>query len=361
MPRIVALVDLDAFYVSVDLLDRPDLRGLPVVVGADPREHGRGVVTSASYEARKYGIRSAMPCAQALRLCPDLVFLSPDFGKYWRASRLVMDTLKKLPFTVEEASIDEAFLDLSSLSWGEAPRCVHEIKDTIREASGGLSASVGVAPTKSAAKMVADLGKPDGAIVVPPERLREVLDPLPARAIPGVGPKTAAVLSSMGIETVGELARMPGKNVASLLGAHGEYVHAVANGRDDTPVMSDWGPAKSMGSETTLEEDSRSPAALRGVLRTIYRSLAGDLEESGYWYRTVTLKVRYSDFTTISRQHTLKWATPEPEAAAAVLPGLLAAALEDGRAIRLLGVQFGNLRPQTPQRRLPRTEMSFAR
>jgi len=293
---------MDAFYASIEQRDRPETRGRPVIVGADPR--GRGVVSAASYEARRFGVHSAMPIGRAFRLCPEGVFLPVDMGKYADVSREIMAVLAGFTPLIEPLSIDEAFLDVtaSRALHGDGAAIAREIKAQIR-ARVSLQASVGVASNKFVAKVASDLRKPDGLVVVEPGGEAEFLAPLPVSRLWGVGRVTGAELEGMGIRTIGQLALTPAANLVARFGKHGPDLLALARGHDDRAVEPDAQP-KSMGAEETFERDTRDVELLRATLRGQSERVARELRAEGYAGRTVTLKLRFADFSTITRAHT---------------------------------------------------------
>jgi DNA polymerase-4 len=301
-PRAIAHVDMDAFYASVEQRDRPELRGLPVVVGADPR--GRGVVSAASYEARVFGVRSAMPIGKAARLCPHGVFLPVDMAKYARVSDEIMAILGDFSPLVEPVSVDEAFVDLTGTAslFGPPPDAVRSIKRRIR-AETGLTASAGLASNKFIAKIASDLRKPDGLVVVEPGREAEFLAPLPIERLWGVGKATAKSLAALGIASIGQLQRLSRAVLVARLGDHGADLHELAYGRDDRAVTP-WTVPKSMGAETTFERDTDDRARLSTTLRGQAERVARELRAGGAAASRVTLKLRFADFRTITRSHT---------------------------------------------------------
>jgi DNA polymerase-4 len=293
---------MDAFYASVEQRDRPELRGRPVIVGADPR--GRGVVSAASYEARVFGVRSAMPISRAARLCPHGVFVPVDMEKYARVSEEIMAILGDFSPLVEPVSVDEAFVDLTGTEslFGAPADTVQRIKQRIREATG-LGASAGLASNKFIAKIASDLRKPDGLVIVPPGREAAFLAPLPVERLWGVGKATARSLAALGVASIGQLQRLPHATLVSRLGGHGADLHALAFGRDDRPVEP-WTPPKSMGAETTFERDVDDRARLETTLRGQAERVARELRAGGVAASRVTLKLRFADFHTITRSHT---------------------------------------------------------
>jgi DNA polymerase IV len=292
--RTVLHVDMDAFYAAVEQRDRPELRGRPVVVGALPG--GRGVVSAASYEARRFGIHSAMPISRAYRLCRDAVYLPVDMDKYAAESRRIMAQL-------EPVSIDEAFLDVtaSRALRGDGPAIAREIKARIR-AEVALTASVGVAPNKFLAKVASDLEKPDGLVVVPPGREAAFLAPLPVSRLWGVGRVTAAELEALGIQTIGQLASLEPAALEARFGSAGPALAALARGQDDRSVEPFAAP-KSMGAEETFGADHRDVDRLRATLRAQAERVARELRSEGYAGKVVTLKIRFADFSTFTRAH----------------------------------------------------------
>jgi DNA polymerase IV len=300
--RAIVHVDMDAFYASIEQRDRPELRGRPVVVGADPR--GRGVVSAASYEARPFGIRSAMPIGRAARLCPHAAFLPVDMDKYQRVSRQVMQILAGFSPLVEPVSVDEAFVDLTGTVslFGEPVDAARLIKQRIHEETG-LTASAGVAPNKFLAKVASDLEKPDGLVVVAAGGEREFLAPLPIERLWGVGKVMTKELATMGIHTIAQLHAVPATVLAQRFGSHGEALHDLAFGRDHRAVTP-WTAPKSMGAEHTFDIDTTDMDRLRAVLREHAERVARELRESELAASCVALKLRFADFRTLTRRHT---------------------------------------------------------
>lgn len=335
-------VDMDAFYASVEVREAPHLAGLPVVVaGSD----NRGVVVSATYPARRFGVRAAMPTSQARRLCPRAVFLPPQFPLYIEASRLVMDVFRGITPLVEPLSLDEAFLDVSGAlrRLGTTPAGVAaQIRRDVLDATA-LTCSVGVARTKSMAKLASAMAKPDGVMVVPVAREREILHALPVTALYGVGARTGEVLTSHGLRTVGELAGTDLHVLQQWVGrASGAHLHALANGHDDRSVVPDTAE-KSVGAEETFSTDLRDTAVLRReLLRLSQRTTAG-LRRKNVRARTVAIKVRYADFTTITRSRTLRVPTDVAHEVYQCACDLLDALGPRAQAVRLVGVRAEQL------------------
>jgi nucleotidyltransferase/DNA polymerase involved in DNA repair len=309
--RTILHVDMDAFYAAVEQRDRPALRGRPIIIGADPRGGaGRGVVSTASYEARRFGVRSAMPISQAYRLCPQGVYLVPDMEKYSAVSEQVMAIVRSLTDRVEPVSIDEAFVDVSdarrTLGSGEA--AARRLKGEIRSATG-LTASVGVASSKLVAKVASDLEKPDGLVVVVPGSEQTFLAPLPVRRLWGVGPKMEERLLKAGVHTLGDLADLAPTALERRFGTHGYDLQLLARGIDDRPVVSDPGEAKSVGQEHTFDADTAEVDRLRRTLLDLADGVARRLRSQGLRGRTVTLKYRDETFRTLTRASTLTAST----------------------------------------------------
>jgi nucleotidyltransferase/DNA polymerase involved in DNA repair len=306
-PRTILHVDMDAFYAAVEQRDRPELKGKPVIIGADPRGgRGRGVVATASYEARAFGVSSAMPISQAWKRCPKGVYLPPDMEKYAAVSREVMDVLGRFSDCVEPVSIDEAFLDVtgSRRVFGDGEAVARRLKAEVRKRTG-LTASVGVATSKLVAKVASDMRKPDGLVVVAPGTEEAFLAPLPIRRLWGVGPKTEEELARLGVHTIGALAALEPDRLARKLGTHGHDLMRLARGEDDRPVVADAGEAKSLGQEHTFDQDVSDLGTLRATLLDLADAVARRLRGHGLRGRTVTLKYRDEAFRTLTRAETL--------------------------------------------------------
>ncbi len=353
--RKILHVDMDAFYASVEQRDDPTLKGRPVAVGG---AGGRGVVAAASYEARAFGVRSAMPGREALRRCPDLVFVKPDFSKYKAASEQVFAIFREVTPLVEGLSLDEAYLDVTENAWGEpsATRIAARIKARIKQQIG-ITASAGVATSKSVAKIASGLRKPDGLTVVPPDKVRAFLQPLPVEKLWGVGPVTARRLHDLDLHTIGDLASTPEAAMVAALGNQGEWLWRLANGRDERRVTP-YRERKSRSAERTFAEDIRDLAELDRVLDEQADRVCGGLARAGQAGRTVHLKVRYDDFTTITRAHTLPAPTTDPDLVGATARRLLRATDAGTRPVRLVGVGVSGFDedPAARQLRLPFAE-----
>ena len=342
-------VDMDAFYASVECIKDPSLKGKPLIVGG---QGGRGVVTSASYEAREYGIHSAMPMVRARRLCPHAVYVGNDFEAYLHYSRQIRDIFYSFTPLVEPLSLDEAFLDISGSVrlFGDPVTIAQTVKRRIADL--GLPCTVGVAPNKFLAKLASTRGKPDGLLVVPPDRIEEFLHPLPIDALWGVGPQTAEALRRLGLKTVGQVAQMPKRTLERAVGESlGAHLHYLSNGIDDRVVTPNEG-AKSIGSEETFLHDlDASDAVLRELLRLSDRT-AERLRSSGLCGRTVAIKVRYSNFQTLTRAKTLSAEIDTAPEIYEVARGLFSKLDRAGQRIRLLGVTVSGLQPGPPRRQM---------
>jgi DNA polymerase-4 len=341
--RRIVHIDMDAFYASVEQRDRPELRGLPVAVGGSPES--RGVVAAASYEARRHGVRSAMPMSQAIRLCPDLKIVRPDFTKYRSVSQEVLVILRGVTSLVEPLSLDEAYLDVTENIWGEplGVNVAKRLKTVIHETTG-LTASAGVAPNKFLAKIASGWRKPDGLTVVAPERIESFLQQLPVDALWGVGPVTAKRLRARGIERLVDVRSADPEVLRATVGSMTEWLQRLARGEDDRPVDPDR-PSKSSSSETTYPEDLLDLPRIRDEIARLARDNAAWLHRKGTVARTVTIKLRYDDFTTITRSHT-ETATSDPDVIARRAVGLLEKTEAGRRPVRLLGAGVHNLEPR---------------
>jgi DNA polymerase IV len=333
-------VDMDAFYASVEVRRRPELRGKPVVVGGiGPR----GVVSAASYEARVYGVRSAMPSTRARRLCPDAIFLPPDFTEYSAASRAVMRIFRDVTPLVEPISMDEAFLDVSGAHrlLGRPAEIAALIRRRVR-AEQSLPCSVGVAPTKFVAKLASARAKPDGLVVVPADRVLDFLHPLPVEALWGVGERSAEVLRRHGLTTVRDLAEAPAGMLRSALGeAAAAHLHELAWGRDPRAVVPEH-VEKSIGAETTFDTDIDDLPTIRRTMLALAGKAAGRLRQSGQVGRTVSIKVRLADFRTLNRSRTLAGPTDVTKEIFDTAWSLYEV-LRPGDRIRLVGVRIEGL------------------
>jgi DNA polymerase-4 len=341
--RHILHVDLDAFFVAVEQARDPSLAGKPVVVGGDP--NGRGVVATASYEARKFGVHSAMPLRTATRLLPpDAVYLRGDFREYSRVSRAFHAILADCTPIVESGGLDEAYLDITGCEplVGTPEQAAATIRARIR-AELGIAASVGGATSKLVAKVASDHAKPDGVCLVPEGTEADFLAPLPLRALPMLGPSTEKRLATLGLVTLGQLAAVPEKTLEAMFGPHGAVIRARARGIDPSKVGGEHN-AKSISREGTFAADVADPEHLRSVLRVFSESVGSQLRRSGRRARTVSLKLRYEDFTTVNRSVTLPQPLSSDEAIFEAANGMLARLRQaERRPVRLIGVGTSNL------------------
>ena len=359
MARTILHLDLDAFYCAVEENQNPELRGVAFAVGGKPNE--RGVVSSCSYAARKYGVRSAMPMSRALRLCPKLVIVPGRHRLYSEASRQVMARLKALTPLVEQISIDEAFLDISDLT--EPPeRIARGLQAGIRDELG-LPSSIGIAPNKLVAKIATEVGKkaakgdqpPFALTIVPTGKEADFLAPLPAEMLWGVGPKTSARLNDLGIHTIGDIASWPESELIRLFGENGRDMAKHAKGRDDRPVVTER-EIKSISQEVTFSRDVRDDKSLEKTLSDLSAQVGRRLRKNKLAGTTVKLKIRWPDFTTLTRQVTLSSTTDQDGEIAKTALGLLRKIRKSGQAVRLIGVGVSGL--GEPMRQLELWEFS---
>ncbi|MCC6610815.1 MAG: DNA polymerase IV [Burkholderiales bacterium] len=338
--RRIAHIDMDAFFAAVERQRRPELAGKPLVIGGRGDPHARGVVATASYEARRFGIHSAMPLRIAFRLCPEAVFLRVDYQAYAAVSEKVKAALRSVSPVLEDAGIDEAFLDLSALP-GSPEEIGREIKRRVQGATG-LTCSVGIGPNKLLAKIASDLQKPDGLTILAAEDAAARVGSLPVRKVPGIGPVTEAELGRLGVKTIGELA---GLSIERLVGEFGPsraaFLYEAARGIDERELVTHWEP-KSRSRETTFQQDTRDIQTVRRTIAGQAREIADELRAEGYRGRRVGIKIRFAGFDTHTREHTLPGATDAAEpirrAAFACLQRLPL-----DRPVRLVGVRVGEL------------------
>jgi DNA polymerase-4 len=340
--RRILHLDMDAFFAAVELVRRPELVGKPVVIGGRGDPTRRGVVSTATYEARAFGIRSAMPLRTAHKLCPHAVFLPVDFEAYHRCSAKFKAVMQAVSPALEDRGIDEAFLDITELEQPSAD-IAHEIKRRIR-AETGLTCSIGIAPNKLLAKMASELDKPDGLTILDFGDVESRIWPLGARKLPGIGPKTEVRLAAIGVRTIGELAALPIERLVDELGrSYGAFLYAAARGIDDDPIVTHWEP-KSRSRETTFQQDVGDWQQLARTLAGLAREVAEDLRDEGYRARAIGIKVRFADFETHTRVKTLA----EPTASEMTIRKAAFECfgrLKLDRRVRLLGVRAGELSP----------------
>ncbi len=342
--RIIMHVDMDSFFAAVEQRENPELRGKPVVVGADPKGgKGRGVVSTASYEARKYGIRSGMPISKAYKLCPHCIYLPVRYELYARVSENIMKILRSKAVKFQQVSIDEAYLDVTGRvkNYEEAIELAKEIKSEIYKKEK-LTCSIGIAPNKLVAKIASGYKKPDGLTVVKPEDVEKFLELLPLRKIPGIGPKSKEALKKLGIETIGDLAKCDVQKLIPYFGRWSYELIMLAKGIDDREV-GERRDVKSIGRERTFQEDIDDEERLKKAVEEIAELVHSDLKEEEYLFRTVTLKIRFSDFETHTKSKTLTSHHDDLETIKNVALSLLSHFLGK-KKVRLLGIRLSNLK-----------------
>ena len=339
--RRILHIDMDAFFSAVEQKRRPELVGKPVVVGGEGDPTKRGVVSTASYEARKFGIHSAMPLRTAYKLCPDAIFLPVDYEEYSRVSGEVKAILRQTSPIMEDVGIDEAFLDISSTGTS-SEEIAREIKGRIKDGTG-LTCSIGIAPNKLLAKMASDMQKPDGLTIILEDDIQRRIWPLSVRKLWGVGPKTEAYLKEKGVQTIGDLASLSlGRLVEEFGQSYGRYLYEASKGIDESPLVTHWEP-KSISREATFQRDVDNWQVIAKTLAELTKEVVINMKEEGYQGRTVTLKIRFNDFKTYTRAKTLNGLTDsEEEIRKAVFDCLRR--IELTKKVRLIGVRVSHLK-----------------
>ncbi len=339
--RRILHIDMDAFFAAVEEKRHPDLVGKPVVIGGIGDPTRRGVVSTASYAARKFGIHSGMPLRTAYKLCPDAIFLPVDYAEYSRMSAIIKSLLRELTDQIEDVGIDEAFLDISGIN-KSAEEISREIKERISMQTG-LTCSIGIAPNKLLAKIASDLEKPDGCTVITAADIPTRIWPLPVRKLWGIGPKTEAHLQQLQVDTIGKLAAVPLETLVQHFGkSAGAYLFQASKGIDDSPLVTHWEP-KSTSRETTFQTDVGNWQTLAKNLVALTKEVVADIRQKGYQGKTVTVKIRFSDFTTITRAMTMDQASDSfVDIRKAAFACLNRIALK--KNVRLIGVRISNLR-----------------
>jgi DNA polymerase IV (DinB-like DNA polymerase) len=351
--RIIFHVDMDQFFAAIEERERPEIRGKPVVVGADPKEgKGRGVVSTCNYEARKYGVKSGIPITRAWRLCPEAVYLPVNFRFYREVSARIMKILRSYGDKFEPWGLDEAFLDVSSRikNFEEAEKLAQEIKDVIFEKEQ-LTCSIGVGPNKLVAKIASDFKKPDGLTVIREEDAKEFLAPLRVSRLLWVGRKTEKKLNSMGIKTVGDLANFNASILVEKFGVAGTQLYLSAQGIDNIELQEQW-ERKSMSREVTFEEDTTDSSVIFETLDDISEDLHRELTASNFSFKTTTIKIRYSNFETHTHGKSLPFYTDRLRDIQKSARELMQGYLSSDRKIRLIGVRLSNLFSTEKQTRL---------
>lgn len=338
--RTIFHIDMDAFFASVEELRRPELRGKAVVIGGSGDPTRRGVVSTASYEARKFGVHSAMPLRTALKLCPNCVFLPVDYEEYSRISGIIKNILHEFSPLMEDIGIDEAYLDLSG-SQAPPEETALKIKKRVKEQTG-LSCSIGISHNKLLAKIASDLQKPDGLTIIREEDIQRLIWPLPARKLPGVGPKMELHLKEHGISTIGDIARRDFGELKTLFGnSYGDYLSRASKGLDESPIITSWAP-KSISREETYEVDTNDWQSIARTLAALLKDVVGSLKNEGYRARNVTIKIRFEDFQTLTRAKTIQEETDSLELLRRAAFECLSR-LEIKKRVRLVGVRLGTL------------------
>ena len=338
--RRILHIDMDAFFAAVEQQRRPELAGKPVVIGGQGDPSSRGVVSTANYEARKFRVHSGMPLRTAYNLCPQAVFLPVDYEAYSRISTIIKEILRGISPIMEDVGIDEAFLEITDMDDSDEA-VARRIKEGIRGKTG-LTCSVGIAPNKLLAKIASDMQKPDGVTIIREGDIESRLWPLAVRKLYGVGPKTEASLTAMGIETIGQLAAMPLDTLVERFGnSYGSYLYDASRGLDDSPLVTHWEP-KSISRETTFQEDVKHWQTIARTLADLAREVTADLQGHRYRAKTVTIKIRFADFTTFTRALTVPdYTDSEEEIRKAAFACLKRIELD--RKVRLVGVRVSSL------------------
>ncbi|KAF5086337.1 DNA polymerase IV [anaerobic digester metagenome] len=349
---IIVHLDMDSFYASVEIRNNPNLAGLPVVIGADPMlGKGRGVVSTCSYEARAYGLHSGMPISRAYQLCPQAVFIPPSMDIYAQVSARIMSIVQNIAGEIEQVSIDEAYLDLTScVTYEQAAHVATTIKQAIRQQEG-LTCSVGIAPSRIYAKMASELHKPDGMTIVSPTDLLPFLIHLPAGAIPGIGKKSELALTDAGIYTIGDIATTNIQVLQDIFGSHAVRLYQIAQGLDREGLRNS-GKRKSISREHTFLEDTSDPDTILCSMQTMIYSLQGELEERNIYSRTIGIRIRYPGFITRTKSVTFMQPTRDIRIIEKAVYGLFTD-MWDTKPVRLIGVRcFGLVYPDPVQRTL---------
>jgi DNA polymerase IV (DinB-like DNA polymerase) len=342
--RIILHIDLDAFYASVEERDKPELKGKPIVVGADPKQgRGRGVVSTCSYAARKFGVHSGMPISIAWRKCPNCIFLPVNMDKYIAESLECQKLFRKFADAFEIGGIDEFYLDISERckSYKEAEKLALEIQQDLRD-KRKLTCSIGIAPNKLVAKIAADLKKPDGLTIVKEDEILDFLAPLDVSELMGVGPKTKAALNELDIHIIRDIRKISRQQLIEWFGKFGSLLYDEARGIDESPIVEEW-EAKSIGRQVTFERDTKDKKVILETLTEIVNDTIKQVKEEKLKYKTITIKVRYGDFYTTSKAKTLGESHSDEKTAQLLARELLIPFLRDSRKIRLIGFSVSKL------------------
>ncbi|HLD85216.1 MAG TPA: DNA polymerase IV [archaeon] len=340
--NIIFHIDMDAFFASAEEKYNQELKDKPVVIGADPKHgKGRGVVSTCNYNARKFGVKSAMPISKAYRLCPSAVFLPVNMRLYAKESFEVMNVIRKYAESFQQVSIDEAFMIPRCENYIQAEAIAKQIKNDMKEKQG-ISCSIGIGPNKSIAKIASDFKKPDGLTVVKEEDARHFIEPMPVRKLHGVGPKTESILNALGIKTIGDLAKADESFLSKQLGKWGPYLRMLANGLGSTEVYEEEG-IQTISREYTFEEDTDDMMALSEVIDELSKHMHSLLVKSEYAFRTVTVKIRYSNFETHTKQLTIPQPSQDEIIIADAAKHLASNFMQSKKKIRLIGIRLSNL------------------
>ncbi|TXT53998.1 MAG: DNA polymerase IV 2 [Promethearchaeota archaeon] len=342
--RFILHADLDCFYASVEMRDNQELQNKPVIIGADPKEgKGRGVVSTCSYEARKFGLHSAMPISRAYRLCPQGIYLRPNFNKYTAASKAVMEILKSYANHFQKIGIDEAYLDVSEKceSFEDVKILATKIKEEIKK-SVGITLSIGISTSKSIAKIASDENKPDGLCIVPPDKIEEFLAPKNITRIPGIGKKTKIHFYKKGITKIGDLIDLPLPKLTELFGKHGKWIWKVIRGQDTRKVQELHEGRKSISKERTFYEDTSDFNLVLSKVQEINEKIHKKLLEQKISYKTITIKIRFEDFQTFTRSKTIDYPICNKEKVIKIFLELFEEFLKVNKKIRLIGLKLSN-------------------
>jgi DNA polymerase IV (archaeal DinB-like DNA polymerase) len=345
MTQIIFHCDLDAFFASVEIRDNPEYKNKPVIIGADPSGgNGRGVVSTCNYEARKYGLHSALPISQAYRKCPQGIFLRPNFLKYQKASKQVMHILNSFSEEFQQVSVDEAYVDMSEKckNFDEAKEIAKEIQKLVM-LEVGITLSIGVAPTKSIAKIASDYHKPNGTTIVRPEEIEKFLSPMEITSIPGIGKKSKFYYNKKGIFTIGDIIKTPLNLMIQKFGKNGSWAWKVANGLDNRSVKAIPDERKSISKERTFFEDTADFNLILSKLEEINKKIHDKLKRDGVYFRTITLKIRFQGFLTYTRSKSLPFHIQDEKATIDVILELYEEFLNNGKKVRLVGIKLSNL------------------
>ncbi len=342
MTRYIIHADLDCFFASVEIRDNPNLRGKPVIIGADPkRGNGRGVVSTCSYEAREFGLHSAMPISKAYKLCPHGIYLRPNGKKYSKASEEVMKILESFAGKFQKVSIDEAYLDVSDRceSLRDVRSFAKKIKNQI-EKKVGITCSIGISNSKSIAKIASDENKPNGICIVPPQQIKAFLSPMPITRIPGIGKKTKKIYYKQGIRKVGDLINIPLYEMLDLFGNHSKKIWRIINGLDKRKVNELHKKRKSVSKERTFSEDTRDYNLILSTLEQLNEKIHEKLIQKKITYRTVTLKIRFENFQTYTRSKSINYPICDQNKTLDIVLNLYKEFSESNKKIRLIGIRL---------------------